>query len=64
MTFCSCTSLTGDITINSDQITEYYRCFYDTEKPIGLLGSNTTILNRLVSTANNGNVQIGSVEDI
>ena len=61
-TFQGCTNLTGNIIINSDIITTMARCFKDTEKPIILLGSNTTILNYLMSTANNGNVQIGTID--
>ena len=59
-TFKGCTSLTGTIIINANP-TIYNDssggCFEDTIKPINLIG-DSTILQELANTANNGNVEV------
>ena len=57
-TFYSCTSLTGDIEINTNlNFATYTNCFYNTVNPITITGScNDTTKAYLAGTANNGNV--------
>ena len=55
-TFYGCTSLTGTIEINANP-TSYSGCFYNTQNKIKLRGSST-ILDKLVDTANKGNVTV------
>ena len=60
-TFSGCTSLTGTITINANINTSdsyyYNKCFYNTVKPIVLIGSSPN-LELLKGTANKGNVTV------
>ena len=65
MTFSDCTKLSGTITINANikdysTSTSYYTsCFKGTTQPIVLVGSNTTMLEKLATTSSNGNVTVG-----
>ena len=53
-TFYGCTNLEGDIEINANP-EEYDTCFYETVKPIKIIGS-TTLKAALATTTNNRNV--------
>lgn len=55
-TFHGCTSLTGTITIHANP-TQYKQCFADTQLSITLTG-NSTVLDKLAATGNNGNVSV------
>ena len=52
----SCSSIEGIVEINANPTT-YIECFYNTQKAIKLRGSST-ILDKLVDTANKGNVTV------
>ena len=54
--FIDCGSLTGTVTIDANP-TIYEKCFNNTTKPIILTGSST-MLNKLATTANKGNVTV------
>ena len=66
--FENCKSLTGEITISTSLISKLtssgwysaYHCLYGTKLPITIrgTGSNTTTLNTIKNSANNGNVTI------
>ena len=56
-TFDGCTSLTGTITINANNLINYFSCFKGTVKPISLTGSSTK-LTEIAATATNNNVTV------
>lgn len=55
--FSGCRNLTGEIEINSTNLTDFSKCLYGTEKPIILTGSSP-YLEAIAETANNNNVTV------